>query len=334
VDRRNGYINSPVMRTSISRPDEITVAACRWLSMGGSRGDYTGPDPGGSHDLAPLLSKETGRRSLYLSAAASWFRNEQLILPALKRLAASGARLWAVKGLDVAGTLYPFPGGRPMCDVDFLAEREHLDNAIRAFIESGWTPLSPGRGILRSGIVSELKLSRAGARAEIHTHPFYFPATFPGRLPRDLFAGGRDLMPGLSGLAWHNALLYCTLHMLTNVCLRPAWWVDVYLLTGKVSDTGSWMEFARNAACTGLGRPIGNLLSIAVRELGANVPPAVPVVLNLDDRGREHVLKGLRGGSGRPSKTNLIHLGGWKRVSWLVSMLWLALTGQGVLRSG
>ncbi len=333
MDRTERYVNSPVMKTTFSRPDEVTKAVCRWLSEGGSRDNYTGPDPGGTHDLAPLLSRETGREALYLSTAASWFRSEQMILPALERAAISGARLWAVKGFDLAGTLYPFPGGRPMCDVDFLVEREHLDRSIRAFSESGWTIVSPGWGIFTTGIVSEIKLSRAGIRAEIHTHPFYFPATFPGRLPQDLFEGGRDLMPGLLGLEWHNALLYCALHMLTNTFLRPVWWVDVCLLAAKVSEAGSWMKFTHRAAGTGLGRPLGIILSMAAHELGASIPPTVGILLDRDHRGRELVLEWLRGGPGKPSKINLIHLSGWKRVSWLFSMLWLALTGQGVLRS-
>jgi hypothetical protein len=315
-----------------ARPDGTTAAVCRWLSRGGSPGDYGGPDPGTGHDLSPLLSRETGRRELYLTATASWFRKEQMIRPALDRIAGSGAEVWAVKGLDLAESLYPFPGGRPMCDVDFLVDSRNLDEVLGSFIRSGWTMRSPGMGAFRAGIVSELKLSLAGVRAEIHTHPFYFPRTMPGRLPADLFTGGRNLSPGLAGLSWHNALLYCILHMLTNASLRPVWWVDVFLLSRKVTGAGSWMEFTANAAGTGLGRPIAGLLTEAEESLGIHLPPAVAMMLRRDARGRERILEGLRGERGKPTLTCLRHLHGWRRLAWLVSLLWLAVTGGDAVR--
>jgi hypothetical protein len=330
VDRDAGRANSPVMETDPTTFDPVLEYACRWLGSGDA---FEGPDPSG-HELAPLLSRVTGRRELYLAAAAEWFRSEQTVMPVLRRLEDSGARLWAVKGADLARSVYPFPGARTMCDVDFLVEREFLDAALESFACCGWEVRSTGWGVFTSGIVSELKFSRNGIRAELHTHPFYFPATLPGRLPGDLYEGGRRLADGLLGLGWHNALLYCILHMLTNSVRRPVWWVDLYLLAGRVSAAGTWLRFSRGAAGTGLGGAVSDLLSEAVLRTGAPVPSGVIGALAECRSGRETVLAGLTGASGRPSLTNLRCLPGWRRVSWGLAVLWLRITGGSILRSG
>lgn len=297
-------------------------------------GGYDGPDPGTTHDLSPLLSGETANRELYLKSTASWFRREQIINPVLEKLEAEGCRIWAFKGFDLARSVYPFPGGRQMCDADFMVEESHLRHVISAFRTEGWEIRTPGDGVFNSGIVSELKMHRMDSSAEIHTHVFYFPATFPGRLPSDLYSEGRLLEPGLMGFAWHNTLLMCLLHMLTHIDLRPAWWVDVCLLCAKVTETGSWKVFTENAWGTCLGKPLASLLSTAAVNLDAPVPQEVTSVLESDDRGREGIIEKLNARSKVPTLLNLIHLTGWKRISWLFSILWLALTGQHPLRRG
>jgi hypothetical protein len=322
------------MKKNSIQPDRITVHTCRWLMNGCISGGYDGPDPGTTHDLSPLLSGETANRELYLKSTASWFRREQIINPVLEKLEAEGCRIWAFKGFDLARSVYPFPGGRQMCDADFMVEESHLRHVISAFRTEGWEIRTPGDGVFNSGIVSELKMHRMDSSAEIHTHVFYFPATFPGRLPSDLYSEGRLLEPGLMGFAWHNTLLMCLLHMLTHIDLRPAWWVDVCLLCAKVTETGSWKVFTENAWGTCLGKPLASLLSTAAVNLDAPVPQEVTSVLESDDRGREGIIEKLNARSKVPTLLNLIHLTGWKRISWLFSILWLALTGQHPLRRG
>ena len=68
------------------QPDAILVAACRWLLEGGLPGAYAGPCPGKAHDLQPLLAGEMDRKDISLSAAAAWFRLEQIVRPALERI--------------------------------------------------------------------------------------------------------------------------------------------------------------------------------------------------------------------------------------------------------
>lgn len=107
-------------------PDGITRAACRWLGAGAPRGGYEGPEPGGGHNLFPLLSMEFGKREAFLLSSAQWFRQEQILGPLLKMLSDEGEALWAFKGFDLARSVYPFPEGRPMGDADLYVEAGNL----------------------------------------------------------------------------------------------------------------------------------------------------------------------------------------------------------------
>ena len=314
------------------QPDAITKAACRWLLYGGLPGTYAGPDPGTDHDLSPLLAREMGRKDISLSAAGVWFRQEQIVRQVLERLSDAGIEVWAFKGFDLARSVYPFPGGRPMCDADLFIEDRNRQKILSVFCKSGWSRGSPGDGIFNAGIVSEMKMLRQGVMVELHTHIFYFPATFPGRLPEDLFENGRLLEPGLMGFSWHNALLMVLLHTLTNIRIRPVWWVDICMLCMKISKAGTWAEFARNAFETKLGNSIATLLETASVELEAPVPGSVPEVLRMTDSGREDIIEKLKSGRRVPTLLNLRYLTGWRRISWFYALSWLVLTGQHPLR--
>lgn len=313
-------------------PGPVTQAACRWLLSGGIPGAYDGPDPGPGHDLSTLLSREFGRRDLDLYASGQWFRREQMLKPVLERIAGERVTAWAMKGFDLARSVYPFPGGRLMSDADLFVSRSDQHRILRAFELEGWSRGSPGDGIFASGIVSEMKMYRLGEIVEIHTHIFYFPATFPGKLPEDLFENGRYLEPGLMGFAWHNALLMVLLHMLTNSRIRPVWWLDVCLLCGRISEAGTWSDFARNADLTELAGSIAGVLSIASGTLNAPVPAGLADALKSSASGREDVLASLMRGRKSPTLLNLRHLKGWKKVSWFFALLWLVLSGQRPLR--
>lgn len=305
-------------------PDAVTRAACRWLLTGAEPGGYNGPDPPPGHDLLSLLSFERGDRDARLAASAGWLRIHQMLKPVLARLEHD---VWALKGFDLARSIYPFPGGRPMTDADLLVKPENLGSTIRTFRELGWKVTHPGDGIMHSGIVSEVKAVRNGVMTELHTHIFYFPATFPGRLPPDLTSDCRELEPGLMGLAWHNALLSVILHMSTNTSIRPVWWADVCLLAGKVDERGTWREFTENVLRTRLSGPAGAILRTAA-ALGAPVPERVASLLGTGDERAEAVLDAIRARRTVPTLLNLKHLAGWKRIAWSWAMFWLVLARQ------
>ena len=314
------------------RPDLITKEVCKWLLTGAVSGGYAGPEPGIRHDLTPLLSRETGNQQVSLSSGAMWFRQEQILRTVLQRIAEEGVAVWAMKGFDLARSIYPFPGGRPMCDADLFIEERDRQKILRIFRQSGWSKGSPGDGIFTSGIVSEMKMYKHGVMVELHSHIFYFPATFPGKLPFDLFDNGRLLEPGLMGFAWHNALLLVIIHMLTNSSIRPVWWIDICLICSKVTQVGTWDLFLRNAFGTKLGAEIAEPLEKALYELNAPVPVEIIRVLKSVQSGREYILTKMRSRSKVPTLLNLKHLAGWKRISWGYALFWLILSRQHPLR--
>ncbi len=309
------------------KPDAITKAACKWLLSGAVQGSYSGPDPGKSHGLTSLLSEETGRPKVTLAGAAMWLRLEQTLKPVLQKLEAEGMTVWAVKGFDLARTVYPFPGGRPMCDADLFIEETNCRQIIRIFSESHWYKEGPGDGIFSSGIVSEMKMIKLGVMVELHTHIFYFPATFPGKLPADFYQGGRALEPGLMGFAWHNALLLVIIHLLTNKAVRAVWWTDICLLCLKVTEAETWEQFTVNALGTCLGAAVASVLCVARDELSAPVPETAILPLKHCCEGREAILSKLRKGNKLPTLLNLRYLTGWKRISWLAALFQLVVTG-------
>ena len=312
--------------------DAITKETCKWLLAGAESGCYTGPDPGISHGLSPLLSHEMGTREISLSSTALWFRQEQIVRTVLQKIADAGITVWAVKGFDLARSVYPFPGGRPMCDADLFIEGKDRQRIMNIFRRNGWSKGSPGDGVFTSGIVSEMKMFKQNVMVELHTHIFYFPATFPGKLPSDLFENGRLLEPGLMGFAWHNGLLLVIIHLLTNVSVRPVWWVDICLLCMKVTEADTWDKFQRNAFVTKLGSAIAQPLETALSELNAPVPAGIIRALQSCKGGRENILVKLRLGNKVPTLLNLKHLVGWKRISWGYALFWLILSGKNPLK--
>jgi len=310
-----------------AQPDAVTKAACRWLLSGAIKGDYSGPDPGESHGLTSLLAEETGRTEISLAGAAMWLRLEQTLKPVLQKLDAAGITVWAVKGFDLARTVYPFPGGRPMCDADLFVKEENRRRTLSIFFENGWRKTSHGDGIFTSGLISEIKMIKHGVMAELHTHIFYFPATFPGRLPADLFLNARPIGPGLSGFAWHNALLLVIIHLLTNKTVRPVWWTDICLLCLKVTEAQSWDKFTVNAFRTDLGAAVATVLSEVRDELSAPVPEDTIQSLKNCGEARGTILIKLRRGNKIPTILNLRYLTGWKRISWIAALFQLVVSG-------
>ncbi|MBD3370255.1 hypothetical protein GF402_07835 [Candidatus Fermentibacteria bacterium] len=298
-------------------PDQVTAAACRWLLDGAAEGRYRGPRPPLDHELAPLLSTETGRPRLGLSSAAAWTRIHQTMAPALRRLDRAGVHVWAIKGYDLALSVYPRPGSRPMRDADLMVRTEDLPVVRNVLKTLGWSEASPGDGLLYSGIVAECKYQKGSVLVETHTHPFYYPALYPGRLPPDLLEDGRSLGPGLRGLNWRYAMLIVAVHALTSPPLRAVWWTDLALLSATVDESVGWAGFSFWACNSGLGPGVGRLLQTLRRRTGAPVPRRVIDVL-LAAPDRSVVLSSIRKGGGRPTLRNVLALRGWRKLSFAV----------------
>ena len=245
-------------------------------------------------------------------------------------MARKGLRPVAIKGWDLSQSVYPFLGARPMGDVDLMVPPSQIDRAEAAFTSLGWRPLCPGRPLLTSGTVSELKLvSPEGILVELHTHPFYFPALFPGRLPESLYVPRRRLEPGLGAPSWPATQMMLLIHALTESKTIPRQWVDIAAVCRKLSGRGHWSRLCLWLCRSGLGPAAGEMLAAAART-GAPVPGKVPRILSAcPDRSR--VLRALRYRRGVPTILATF-LGGWRGLSLGAAQLYRIVSGAGPLR--
>lgn len=310
----------------------MTAAACHWAGSGFPRGGYRGPAPPPDHPLAPLLGAESGQRSgrPALELAAVWMRRRLALGEPCRRMSEMGLTAVAVKGWDLSQSVYPFPGARPMGDVDLMVPLRLAGAAVRAFGSCGWRALGPGRGLFSSGTVSELKLvSPEGLLVELHTHPFYFPALLPGRLPRDLARPRRRVEPGLGAPSWPATLMLVLLHALTEEAVLPGQWVDIAAVCRKLSAGTQWMRLGLWLCRSGLAPAAGELLRSSARA-GAPVPRAALGALSAGPD-RRWVLTAMRARRGAPTALAAI-LGGWRGLSLGAAQLHRMVFGGGPLR--
>jgi len=322
-----------IVESPASGLDPVTAAACGWAGLGFPEGGYRGPAPAADHPLRPLLGSESGpgegrRRALAL--AAGWLRRNRALEEPCLLMQRAGLRPVAVKGWDLSQSVYPFLGARPMGDVDLMLRPSQLRRAELAFTSLGWNVLCPGRPLLTSGTVSELKLvSPEGILVELHTHPFYFPALFPGRLPDSLYVPCRRLEPGLWAPSWPATLMMLLLHALTESETIPRQWVDIAAVCGKLSGRGGWPGLCLWLCRSGLGPAAGDMLAAAA-EVGAPVPKGVPRSLSACPD-RSGILAALRYRRGAPTLLAALR-GGWRGLGLGAAQLYRIVFGEGPLR--
>lgn len=297
-------------------PDSYLTSYLEWR-VTGCTDPYEGPLPPVEHVLSPLLMAAADRRGRgTVQSTAIWTRNMTALGPALRELDRAGHRVWAWKGLDFAMSLYPSPGDRPMYDIDLLVEPHCLEEVLLTFCGLGWhTGPEKQLELLRLGTIGECKLFAPGVRLELHTHPFYFPSTFPGSLPPDLYTSGRVLMQGLMGLRWEYALLLSLLHQCQQSSSRIITWLDGALMTERVSECRGWKVFEEASSDTGLDLEIRTLLAV-LRDLPGS---AVPERFSLnEDCGVPNLTAiMLRAGHGVPTLSALLTLRGRRRLSFM-----------------
>lgn len=306
-------------------PDEYAVSWLDWR-FSGAKGEYPGPVPPCDHVLHPLLAGgvQGGSR---LQAGGGWTRMIETVRPALQGLADEGLRVWAWKGLDYALSLYPTPWTRPMYDLDLLVEREYLNGVLSVMTAYGWTSPPGEKALFDSGVISELRLFRSGVLVEVHTHPFYFPSIFPGRLPEDLFSQARGLMPGLVGLAHEHRLLLALLHHCQKSSSRQHYWVEEVLLADEVSRSGKWTRLGPALAAAGLAFETGTLLGIVSKLPGSTVPEDLPGELIGGSEGASRLLGMMRAGGGMPTLACMVSLKGHRRLSYMYGLMTGLLSG-------
>ncbi len=250
----------------------------------------------------PSRGKAPGPRQR-LAAAAEWTRRHESFSQVLETLVERGLSVMAWKGLDSALSLYPEPWMRPMSDIDLLVPAEGTEALITAFEDNGWS-VAPDRYLFDSGLVSQLKLTRWDLLVEIHTHVIYYPRILPHALPVRLFDGERPrtLTPGLLAPGWVSAMVLSLLHQCQQTFSRWYWWVDLALLSRKLTERSLWPEAVASAAGTGMAGSMSALLDVVAGMPEARVPAWVPGMLaGRADRRSERIMAAIRRGGGRPT---------------------------------
>ncbi len=302
-------------------PDHYLTSWLEWRNLNADRA-YMGSLPPVEHVLAPLLRSSADRHDRStVQSAALWTRHLTVLKPTLDLLALRGLRVWAWKGFDYALSLYPSPGDRPMFDIDLLVEPQFLDSVLETVSDSNWRPGSDQPlDLFRQGALSEYKLYLNGVRLELHTHPFYFPSTFPGHLPSDLYESGRILMPGLMGLRWEYALLLSLLHQSQQTSSKQTMWLEEYLMAELISTRDGWQVFEKASLETGLDRENRGILSVLDTLQDSSIPKRL--CRPLEDAGsRNRILEMLRAGNGMPTLAALITLNWRLRLSYIHMLL-------------
>jgi len=253
----------------------------------------------------------------------------ETLRPSLDDILREGARVWAWKGLDYALSLYPSPWTRPMHDIDLIVELKYLDRVLSVLNRAGWRTRSAEAFAFRSGRVSELRLFRSGALLEIHTHPFYYPSLFPGRLPVDLFDSGSELLPGLLRFPVEHAFLLALLHHCQEGSSRQIGWVDEALLAAAAARRSAWPRLGVALAATRLGTEISAILGVIAGMPGTGVPPGTAAALAAGGRGPDRLLSFYRTGSGLPTLACLLSMRGGRSVSYAVE-----IAARGIMAAG
>ncbi len=278
-----------------------------------------------------MESGADGARRRALELAAGWMLRRKALQNPCRRMLRMGVGAVAVKGWDLAQTVYPFLGARPMGDVDLMVPAPQLAEAAGAFRACGWRALSPGWGLLSSETVSELKLaSERGVLVELHTHPFYYPALFPGRAFRSLSAPERSVEPDLGAPSWPAALAMLLVHALTESEVISRQWVDIAAVCPKLSGSEEWRELCLWLRRSGLGAAAGELLEAAA-EMDAPVPRAALTSLSAGPD-RRRVLAAIRARHGLPTAVAVL-LGGWRGLSLGAAQLHRIVFRGGPLRA-
>jgi len=211
-----------------------------------------------------------------------------------RALRASGVPFVPLKGIDLAGRIYPDVGVRPMSDIDLYVEAGDLDRALRVLEPWPRDPLYLNRWHRRwmddNKIHAPQKISRDGTfKIELHHDQnrlfsqAYFPLTASsGASPAP---GEPDEEEAL--LPPHRILLMAGLHLSTHIfALRHGfliWCCDGAWTLHKYGDRLDWDRLFQEVARPHALNRFGYFLHFLEKQLGVALPGPVPDPILLEN---------------------------------------------------
>jgi hypothetical protein len=240
------------------------------------------------HGLGPLLYHRTRRmaeawpmppvveRELRTSFMGATLENAAILgaaAEALRRLAAAGIPVAALKGLHLAAAVYEHPALRHMGDVDLLVPADQLEAARAVLLAAGYA----AEGADDPTIHHVARLVKARA-APIELHRELCPTPNPFRLDvhplwERMVPVSVDGQPAL-GLRAEDLLLHLCVHATYNHrCLVPLRNVfDIARVVEREGDALDWARLEEAARSTGTERAVFCGLSLAREMFGADMP--------------------------------------------------------------
>ena len=187
----------------------------------------------------------------------------------------------ALKGLDLALTVYPVRGVRSMSDIDLLVPREAIPAVVAAAQRCGFTSTaSSSLGLDLATAHHITPMARHGVLLEIHWRLFDPSLLQDGSDPADLLARARPLTcDGVDGrgLAPVDVLLHVAAHAsyqhLAEQRLRAVW--DVAVIVERFRHDWDWADVVRRAHQWRVARGTALMLALARDLAGSAVSDEV-----------------------------------------------------------
>lgn len=226
--------------------------------------------------------------------AASFLRNRSLFQELdriLDALARAGVPVILLKGADLAASVYPDMGLRPMSDLDLLLPKSDVANAVQAMHSLGYADFREERtrgldwrtaydrklvGGARERVAVELHWNLVAGDAVRHSPSidWFWQQT-------EAVAPGSEDWPGLKKalrLTPTAHLLYLTAHLMLQhggAQARLLWYYDLHLLLERSKDRIQWDEFLERSRQFRWASAAHAALAGAHADLDTPLPPGL-----------------------------------------------------------
>lgn len=266
-------------------------------------------------------------RGEYAASAIVAMRRSAVLAEVVRALARRGVEVALLKGVAFAGTIYPDPAERPMLDIDLLAPRRQLPEAMLGMIELGFARTGSPRGL--SGYYHALEYARGDMIVELHRSVVQHGRT--GVRIGDVWRRAAvDPAIGAARLDPVDDLLFALLHVARSELAVPALnYVDLQRLLDRL-DGAARGELERRTRAYRVERAVESAL--AMTELLADGRPGRirvrgGAVLPTSDQ----VLLGVRPGRLRQIAQKMVLTEGAREVAGL-GLTWAATFAEALRR--
>ena len=242
----------------------------------------------------PGSMPESVHDTLRYAYAATYIQNKSLYQELdriLDALAEAGVPVIVLKGADLAVSLYPDIGLRPMCDLDLLVTEQQLEKAVRSVQSLGYgqviPELAPGfnraighhvylQGSRQPGVAVELHWNLIAGDADYRSPPleWFWQQTKAFTLNSEHRPGPNEALK----LTPTAHLLYLTAHLMLQhggAQARLLWLYDLHLLLLRDENRIRWDEFLKRSRQFHWAPAARAALAAVHAELNTPLPPGL-----------------------------------------------------------